>query len=33
MTDRPPGFYFNPIMPEDAAAILRERVKLQDKSH
>src|SRR6266513_246665 len=31
--ERGTGFYINPVMPEDAAAILRERVKLSDKPH
>jgi len=31
--ERGTGFYINPVMPEDAAAILRERVKLADKPH
>ncbi len=31
--ERGTGFYINPVMPEDAAAILRERVKVSDKPH
>src|SRR3989475_384314 len=31
--ERGTGFYINPVMPEDAAGILRERVKLSDKPH
>src|SRR2546427_638476 len=31
--ERGTGFYINPVMPEDAAGILRERVKLSDKTH
>jgi len=31
--ERGTGFYINPVMPEDAAGILRERVKLSDKAH
>jgi UDPglucose--hexose-1-phosphate uridylyltransferase len=29
--ERGTGFYINPVMPEDAASILRERVKLSDQ--
>src|SRR5437764_3618376 len=29
--ERGTGFYINPVMPEDAAAILRERAKLSAK--
>ena len=31
--ERGTGFYINPVMPEDAAAILRERAKLPEKPH
>src|SRR2546427_131275 len=31
--ERGTGFYINPVMPEDAVGILRERVKLSDKPY
>ncbi len=31
--ERGTGFYINPVMPEDAAAILREKTKPEERPH